>query len=158
MGTLLALQTLFGAQGIAAHSNLLLDWLLTMPWYIGMVILFVRAQASFRFPAAIVLLLGGLYELGADGFVGGVIIPTLMGETRNWIEYVGFIVLIVFWEFVLVYSSMVLPSAWVIEAAPPVAPTTSVWRAALSPLMWLIPFTLYVVVLLLLLAMLGVAE
>ena len=40
----LAFQTLLKAKGVAAHQNLLLDLLLTMPWYIGMVIVFVRVK------------------------------------------------------------------------------------------------------------------
>lgn len=53
------------------------------------------------------------------------------------------------WLFIPVYSSMLLPSAWLIEVAPrPESPTSPAWRDALLPLLWLIPFLVYVQVLL----------
>ncbi|MCX7030352.1 MAG: hypothetical protein NTU62_09560 [Spirochaetes bacterium] len=41
---------------MATHPNLFMDWLLTMPWYAGMVWIFVRVQRSQRYSAAAVLL------------------------------------------------------------------------------------------------------
>ena len=73
-----AYERLFSGSGVAASSNLLLDWLLTMPGYIGMVLLFVRGQQRSRFPPMDFFLLGGLYEIGADGVVGGQVILFLV--------------------------------------------------------------------------------
>jgi len=146
----------FGASGVAAHPNLLIDLLMTMPWYIGMVWIFVRVQKTERFPAAIVLLLGALYELGADGIVGGVIITSLMGEP---VELANFLVLLLaaaFWQFIPVYSSIVLPPAWVLETTPKGGPDEKprLIRGFL-PLIWLIPFTIYLVLFLMAISYFG---
>ena len=75
-----AFERFFGGRGVAASSNLLMDWLITMPWYIGMVILFVRGQNRSRFPPIVLFSLCGLYEAGADGVVGGQILPWISGH------------------------------------------------------------------------------
>lgn len=143
----LAIQNALGAQGIAAASDLLLDWLITMPWYVGMVIIFVRVQARWRFSAAVVLLLGAIYETGADGIVAGQVIPTLLGDRIDLLEAWKTIAVLLFWQFIPVYSSMVLPPAWVIDTQPPSAarPSTRAWVDALKPLVWLLPFTIYLI-------------
>ena len=46
----LFIEKAFGASGVAAHPNLLIDLLMTMPWYIGMVWIFVKVQEKERFP------------------------------------------------------------------------------------------------------------
>ena len=58
-----------GATGVAASPNLLLDLLVTMPWYVAMVAALWIVQRHFRYPWTTVALLGGLYEVGADGCV-----------------------------------------------------------------------------------------
>jgi hypothetical protein len=139
-----AFERFFGASGVAASPNLLLDWLLTMPWYLGMVIIFVRGQRRSRFPPWIVFLLGGLYELGADGVVGGQIIPLIIGQPVNLLQTWAFLLVAGFWKFILVYSSMVLPPTWILAAAKaderlPRRP----WFDAFLPLAWLAPYTVY---------------
>lgn len=37
----LVVEKWMGAEGVAAHPNLIMDLLMTMPWYVGMVIIFV---------------------------------------------------------------------------------------------------------------------
>ena len=148
----LILQGIFGATDVAASPNLLVDWLLTMPWYMGMVVIFVRVQARRHFSPAVVLLLGAVYEMGADGVVGGQIIPWLTGTPLNGLASLIFLVLLAFWEFILVYSSMVLPPAWVLEALPSAPSSSSAWWEALKPLLWLIPYTVYLLGVLLLMS------
>jgi hypothetical protein len=144
-----AYERLFGGSGISASPNLLLDWLFTMPWYIGMVFLFVRGQKRSRFPTVVLLLLAGLYEAGADGVVGGQIVPWISGHPVALLSSWVFLVSIAFWEFILVYSSMVLPPAWVIAAASPgESSSRRLWRDALLPLVWLVPYTVYLVLIL----------
>lgn len=147
----LVIEHILGAEGIAAHPNLLVDWLITMPWYAGVIVLFVRVQDRRRFAPAMVLLLGGLYEIGGDGIAGGLFSGALFSPT-----YFPLLFAVMLWLFIPVYSSMVLPPAWVIatlpddppdgvrEPSPPGAP----WRDALRPLLWLIPFIVYLAVLL----------
>jgi hypothetical protein len=149
----LVVEKIFGAEGVAAHPNLLLDLLLTMPWYIAMVWIFVRVQYNERFSPAAVLLLGALYELGADGIIGGVIIPGLMGTPVNLVEFLVLAALIAFWQFIPVYSSIVLPPAWILEAGLPAKPDHNPrWRQALLPLLALLPFLIYLTVFILIIS------
>ena len=152
----LVIEKVFGASGIAAHPNLLLDLVITMPWYIGMVWIFTRVQKKQGFSTAGVLLLGAIYELGADGIVGGQIMPMIMGEQTNLITSLFFMLILAFWQFIPVYSSMVLPPTWILESAQQEAIQAKPrWRQGLLPLLWLIPFSLYLIVLLLILGSLG---
>jgi len=139
-------QTIIGVEGVAAHTNPLLDLVLTMPWYIGMVSIFVRVQRQWCYPPAIVLLLGAIYETGADGVIGGQIIPMLIGQRVALLERWILLVLIAFWQFIPVYSSMVLPPAWVLETAGAAELHLRSGRwAGLKPLLWLLPYTVYLV-------------
>ncbi len=140
------MQTIIGVEGVAAHTNPLLDLVLTMPWYIGMVYIFVRVQRQRRYSPAIVLLLGAIYETGADGVIGGQIIPMLIGQKVALLESWIFLALIAFWQFIPVYSSMVLPPAWILEAdgVAELQARSGRW-AGLKPLLWLVPYTVYLV-------------
>jgi hypothetical protein len=94
-------QKLTGAQDIAAHPNLIIDLLI-----------FVRVQNRRRFAWPAVLLLGALYEMGADGVVAQ-IIGLLFGESQLfnlfwWVEMGIFS----FWAFMLVYCR---PPGWSIR-------------------------------------------
>ena len=153
----LAVQTALGAEGVAAHPNLFMDWLLTMPWYIGMVWIFVRVQHRERYAAAAVLLLGALYESGADGTVGGIIVPAILGNMPNLLTHSIFLFGLAFWQFIPVYSSMVLPPAWVLSAGElaPAELGPARLLPALKPLVWLVPYTAYLLVVLVLMAFLG---
>ena len=152
----LLIEKVIGASGVAAHPNLLIDLLMTMPWYIGMAWVFVKVQEKERFPLAAVLLLGAVYEMGADGFLGGVIIPAIMGTPPNLVEFLSLAMLAAFWQFIPVYSSLVLPPALLLENALPVPePGKKRWLRSLLPLLILIPFTIYLILLMFLLGGLG---
>jgi hypothetical protein len=138
-----AWEKLWGAGGVAASPDLAIDLIITMPWYIGMVFIFVRAQDRRRFSMAAVLLLGGLYELGADGFVGGMLFGGGMLNPGAWA-----LLALAYWEFIPVYASMVLPPAIVVGTARrPPEPQYPAWLDALAPLSWLVPYSLYLAVL-----------
>lgn len=152
----LVIEKAFGAEGVAAHSNLLVDLLMTMPWYIGLVWLFVRVQKIERFSPAAVLLLGAVYELGADGIVGGQIIPLIMGEPINIFTSLLLMLVLAFWQFIPVYSSLVLPPAWILETVHPKPFLREPrWTRGLLPLLWLIPFIIYLVVFIFVMSFLG---
>lgn len=152
----LIIEKAFSASGVAAHPNLLIDLLITMPWYIGMVWIFVKVQEKERFPFAAVLLLGAVYEMGADGIVGGVIMPAIMGSPVNLIEFTVLALLTAFWQFIPVYSSIVLPPAWVLESSlSPAESGKKRWNRAFLPLLLLFPFSMYLLVLMLILGGLG---
>ncbi len=147
-----AFERALGASGVAASENLLLDLVLTMPWYIGIVWSFTRGFARTRFRPETVLLLGALYEVGGDGIVGGQALPLIFGEPVNLLESWVLLPLIAFWHFIPVYSSIVLPPTWLMRDMPPTErPSRPLWDA-LSPLLWIFPFTVYLVLLMLLLA------
>lgn len=156
-----AFERFYGASGVAAHPNLLLDLILTMPWYIGMVYLFVRVQQRQRFGTAVLFLLAGLYEMGADGIVGGVIVPTIIGDTPMiFTDFFGwlFFMFLAFGYFMWVYSPMILPAAWVINDVPRsevAVPLPAPLLDALRPLWWLLPYTAYLIAALFFLFMAG---
>jgi hypothetical protein len=91
-----------GANGVAASPNLLVDWLVTMPWYIMMVYLMWKVVTKHEFSLVQVIVLGGIYVLGADGIVGGV-----MGGGVAPAMYPLLALMIPI--FMVVYSIMVLP-------------------------------------------------
>jgi len=154
----LVFEKLMGAEGVAAHPNLLIDLVMTLPWYAMLVIAFVKLQQRQRFSPAVVLLLGAVYELGADG-VAGPLVGMLFGDFQLLtLEYWLFLGLFGFWAFIPVYSSMVLAPAWLIETAPLAPqPALPAWRDALKPLLWLIPFLVYLLILILFLAAFNLA-
>lgn len=147
----LIVEKIIGSVGVAAHPNLLMDLLITMPWYIGMVIIFVHVQNRQRFSLSMVLLLGGFYEIAADGIVGGILSGTILTS--------GVVVLypsVMFWLFILVYSSMVIPSSWIIALTPPPPkPNIPAWKDALRPWVWLVPYVIYLLILLLVISVLS---
>lgn len=152
----LFIEKVFGAEGVAAHPNLFVDLLITMPWYIGMVWIFVKVQKMERFSPAAVLLFGALYELGADGFVGGLIAPTIMGDSVNLINTLVLMLLVAFWQFIPVYSSLVLPSTWILESDQHKSRVEKPrWLQGFLPLLWLIPFTIYLLFFILVMSFLG---
>jgi hypothetical protein len=132
-------ERLVGATGVAASSNLPLDLIITMPWYIGMVVIFVYAQDRRRFSVSTVLLLGAVYELGADGIVGGMLFGGGLFSPGAWV-----LLALAYWEFIPVYASMVLAPALLIDKAPKKpSPSYPAWVDALSPLVWLIPYAIF---------------
>lgn len=146
----LVVEKIVGSEGVAAHPNLIVDLILTMPWYIGMIAIFVRIQHRQRFTFATVLLLGGLYEIGGDGIAGGV----FSGQVFNpavIVLYPG----VMLWLFIPVYSSLVLPPAWILAQNPP-PPRSDIpaWKDALRPMLWLVPFMIYLLIALVVIAVL----
>jgi hypothetical protein len=140
----LAVGVSLGAPEIAAAPDLLIDLAVTMPWYAGMVTLFVIGQSRSRYSLWSVLLLGALYETGGDGLIGGLLVPLLNGGANIpllclWIPAVAF------WQFIPVYSSMVLPPALILADTdtPPLPPgSLPRWGWAALPLLWLIPYAI----------------
>jgi hypothetical protein len=149
----LAVQTALGAEGVAAHKNLFMDWLITMPWYAGMVWIFVRVQHRERYSAAAVLLWGAAYEAGADGTVGGLIVPAILGTGPGLLQHLAFLLGLAFWQFIPVYSSMVLAPAWVLDEAArhrvePLVSRPTRFAAGFRPFLWLAIYAAYLLVVL----------
>ncbi|MBD3337633.1 MAG: hypothetical protein GF353_00900 [Candidatus Lokiarchaeota archaeon] len=103
---------------MAAHSNLLIDLIITMPWYILLARSFVKIQNRQRFSKSKVLLLGGIYEIGADGFAGP-FLGLLWGDYLILNPFYWILIMTIsFWQFILVYSSLVLPPVLILNETP----------------------------------------
>ena len=136
-------EKVFGAHGVAASPNLLIDYVATMPWYILMVLLLWKVQTRYSYSMREVLILGGIYELGADGFIG----PLFKGALP-----VGFLHgLIGMPIFVIVYSVMIIPPTYLMRrdkrvfassGSPPGQSSFRRYAYALLPLAGLIPYLL----------------
>lgn len=68
-----AVERAIGSVGVAAHPNLFIDLAVLMPWYIAMITIFWFANKKCGFSWQTTMLLGGLYELAADGIVGHIL-------------------------------------------------------------------------------------
>lgn len=139
-----------GATGVAASPNLAVDLLATMPWYLLMLALLWKVITRYRYTLPQILLLGGVYELGADGLVG-----SLLGGK---LEPVLLIFLPLFFPvFIVVYSAMIIPAVIALrdelESWPRPEEPERRWRKAaygLLPLLGLLPYLLIFIPVLLL--------
>lgn len=74
-----------------------IDYLVTMPWYIIMLLLMLKVQKRYRYSIKEILFFGGVYEIGADGFIGSLFEGNL---TRGF-----FVSILVLPLFVVVYKA-----------------------------------------------------
>lgn len=130
-------EKLCSAQGVAASPNLILDLLATMPWYIMMLFLLYRVETTYSYSYTEILLLGGIYELGADGIFGQIMEGLTVASL--------FLVVMVIPLFVIVYSFIVLPPTYLLreeitEIRREQPQRTHKYRYALLPLLGLIPY------------------
>jgi hypothetical protein len=142
-------EKVFGASGVAASPNLALDLIITMPWYAMMLFLLFKVETKYYYSFTEIVLFGGIYELGADGIFGqvlaGLTLPNL------------FLTILIIPLFAIVYSVIVLPPTYVlrreIEDIRTLWPegTHKYWYG-LYPLAGLIPYSIYVGLLLLFLS------
>ena len=141
-------EKIFGAAGIAAHPNLLLDYIATMPWYIMMVALLWKVQNRHHYSVKEMLILGGIYELGADGFIG----PLFKGQLMTGFAFsiIGIPI------FVMVYSIIIVPPTYLLREETKVSTSIHPGKEehnyrryfyALLPLLGLVPYFLLFVLL-----------
>lgn len=139
-----AFEKVFGAQGVAAHPNLIIDLLVTMPWYISMVAVLWFMQRRFRYHWTTVALLGALYEAAGDGIVGHIV-----GGNAITLEYL--FLLLVFFPgiFMVTYAPMVVVPVWLfpMDDEPYTGPRWQRFLGAFLPLLPLIPYGLIVILL-----------
>lgn len=124
-----------GASGVAANPNLLLDLLATMPWYLMMLFLLFKVETKYHYSYTEVLLLGGIYELGADG---------IFGQAMGGVTPLNLVlVFVVIPMFVIVYSVIVLPPTYILrrelEGVRTKEGQHKYWYALL-PLLGLLPY------------------
>jgi hypothetical protein len=149
----LVFEKIFHAEGIAASPNWIVDLILMVPWYALMALSFVRVQNIWRFSTAAVLFLGAIYELGADGIVGPLMGMFFGSRQLFTLQYWLLMFSSAFWGFISVYSSLVLPPAWLVATTePPGQSPAPAWRAALKPLLWLLPYALYLLLMMVVLS------
>jgi hypothetical protein len=133
------MEKIYGITGVAANPNLGIDLLVTMPWYVMMIALLWKVETRYRYGFAELFVLGGVYELGADGLVG-----SIMGGTFSAITVPSLIALIPF--FSLVYAVMVIPCSAImrddvdaVRNSRPAA-TGNRYTYAMLPWLGLIPY------------------
>jgi hypothetical protein len=74
-------QHVFGATGVAASPNLMIDLLVTMPWYLLMLAFLGFALKHSRPTLFQLLIFGGIYELMSDGLLGSYLAGTTSATT-----------------------------------------------------------------------------
>lgn len=97
-----AYQTAFRITGVAANASFGLDLVVTMPWYLLMLVLLWQVVTRQSYTYRELVLLGGVYDLCADGLlrqaIGGSLTPAAAA-----LDVVAMPM------FVVAYSIMVLP-------------------------------------------------
>jgi len=93
---------------VAASSNLFLDLLGTMPWYIIMAWLLYKVEIKYSYSFFEILILGGIYDLFGDGILGSV-----LGGAFS--PFLLLLFLIIFPIFVLSYSFIVILPSYLLK-------------------------------------------
>jgi hypothetical protein len=98
----------------------------------------------FRYPWTTVALLGGLYDLFADGILGGI-----LGGGAITPGHLFQLVFLYSGTFLIAYSTMVLPPVWLfpMDDEPYAGPRWLRVVGAFLPLLLLIPYGLVVILL-----------
>ncbi len=139
-------QIMAGTTGNVTDPNFWLNLVLTMPWYIGLVIIFVRVQDRRRFSIPVVLLLGGLYKTLLIGVLNATTAYILMSTQVSFISNWAWLARAGFWQFIPIYSALVLIPAWILNTRPvEITPMNAkpIWLDAIRPAFWLLPYILY---------------
>ena len=102
-------EKIFGVVGVAAHPNLLMDLVATMPWYLMMVALMWKMFQRYDYSIKEIFFLGAVYELAADGIFGSMIKGTL--DPMN----LALIPMLYVPIFAVVYSIIVIPPSYVLR-------------------------------------------
>ena len=140
-------EKVFGAVGVAAHPNLLIDFVATMPWYLMMVALMWKMFQRYDYSIKEIFFLGAIYELAADGIFGSLINGALnLGNLT-------LILMIYVPIFAVVYSIIVIPPSYVLKKEGGKRPlmkggkeTARRYLYGLLPLLGIIPyFILYLI-------------
>lgn len=133
-----------GAVGVAASPDLAIDLLITMPWYLLMMALLWKVVTRYRYTLGHLLLLGGIYDVGADGIVGGILGGNLPPALLILLPL--FLPLLI-----VVYSAIIVPAFLALRQELDGWPRTdegSGWRKALYALLPLLGLTPYLVLVL----------
>lgn len=133
------------------HSNTattglpaILNLLITLPWYAGLIYLFIQIQQKNHYHWTVVLLLAGLYEFILNLCVNGMMLPWLSGQPITIIDSFLELALTGYWQFVILDSPIFLVIAWILEkfSSPTLPSKRSFWQA-FRPLVWIFPYMVY---------------
>jgi hypothetical protein len=103
-----AIEKLANYEGLAAHPNLLIDLLITMPWYITMTFLLYNIETKQKYSYLEILILGDIYDFFADGIIGTVFQGSFSSITL-------FLLIIIFPIFLITYSFIVFIPSYALE-------------------------------------------
>lgn len=130
-------ERLFGAEGLAVSTNLLYDWIATLPWYILMIYILWFVFKKYSYSVSEILLFGGIYELGADGFLNSILNNTFPQQVL--VGVAGFPV------FILNYAAIILPASILVNNFQTVRDFwVKRYMYALLPLTGLVPYFLFI--------------
>lgn len=121
--------------------------LTSIPWLVGIILIFISVQKKYHFSWTIVLLLSGLYEFTVETVQNGIPgFPFYLGNplisSTLWA-----ICWFVLWQFVILHSPIYLVIFWAFEDSSfPDAAKRSGW-GAFKPLLWLFPYSTYFLIL-----------
>lgn len=136
-----------GSVSISSNFNLLTS----IPWLIGIILIFVPIQKKQRFSWMIVLILSGCYEFVLETVQNGILIPFLSGQSINFLNTISDLLVLGFWQFVVLYSPIYLVIYWTFDYLPvsEKEKKKTGWDA-LKPLLWIFPYSIYFLILFLL--------
>ena len=139
-------QMMAGAGANVTSTNYLINLLISMPWYIGLVVIYTRVQDRRRVSVPLLLLLGGLYKSLLIGIINASTASILMGDQVSLVNSWWWMIRIGFWQYIPIYSSIMLIPAWILETRP-VEPSPKnfkpAWLDAVRPAFWLFPYIIY---------------
>ncbi len=97
-----------GYEGLAAHPNLLIDLLITMPWYVAMITLLWKVETKRKYSYLEILILGGIYDFFADGIVGSIF-------SGSFSPLILILLIILYPIFFVTYSLIILTPSFLVE-------------------------------------------
>jgi hypothetical protein len=138
------IQSFTTGESTISSSNLLV----TIPWLTGIILLFIPVQKKYHFSWPVLLLLSGLYEFIAEIWLDGLLIPLLSGQTISFWYTFSDLFIFGFWQFAILYSPIFLVIGWIFEdlSVSEDEKKTSL-QNALKPMVWLLPFSIYFLIL-----------
>ncbi len=138
------IKTASGIESTPSNFNLLNS----IPWLVGIILIFISVQKKHHFSWTIVLLLSGLYEFAVETVQNGILIPLLSGQSINFFNTVSDLFVLGFWQFVILHSPIYLVIFWSLEHSPiRDEEKKESWWNAFKPLLWLFPYSIYFLIL-----------
>lgn len=123
-------QVYFKATGAAIHPNLLVDLLMTVPFYTLLCYFVAKWVIQLNFSWPMIAVTGGIYETGADGIVGNLIQLNFLG---------ALISPVLIPVFMITYSPIILvPFLLAVRTVPTMSPAKKNYMILLKPLLALL--------------------